>query len=136
TTPSRAPRRRSISSSSRGTGGAMLLEVDRVTKLYKRGGVKANDEISLEIDAGEVFGLLGPNGAGKTTLVSQILGLAVPTNGTIRINGVDVVRKPAVARRSCSYQPQSNAPIDGLTPLQAIELVGRIRGGEREAMRR
>src|SRR5207247_4556689 len=135
TTPSRAPRRRSISSSSRGTGGAMLLEVDRVTKLYKRGGVKANDEISLEIDAGEVFGLLGPNGAGKTTLVSQILGLATPTSGTITIDGTDVVRKPSFARQSCSYQPQGAVPIDGLTPVQAIELAGRIRGGARDAVR-
>src|SRR5439155_14796508 len=135
TTPSRGIRRPSISSSSRGTGGAMLLEIERVTKLYK-GGVSANDEISLAIEAGEVFGLLGPNGAGKTTLVSQILGLAVPTIGTILIAGTDVVANPSFARESCSYQPQSSVPIDGLTPMQAIELAGRLRGGNRSDVRR
>jgi ABC-2 type transport system ATP-binding protein len=112
----------------------MLLEVEQVSKRYKRGPL-ANDDISLGIDAGEVFGLLGPNGAGKTTLVSQILTLVTPTSGTIRIDGVDVVRKPAFARHACSYQPQSSVPVDGLTPLRAIELAGRIRGGSTDDVR-
>ncbi len=112
-----------------------LLEVEHVSKQYRRGPL-ANDDISLDVDAGEVFGLLGPNGAGKTTLVSQILTLLSPTQGTIRIDGIDVVRRPSAARQLCSYQPQSSVPIDGLTPLQAIELVGRIRGGGRATTRR
>ena len=112
----------------------MLLDVDRVTKVYK-GGLKANDDVSLSIDAGEVFGLLGPNGAGKTTLIGQILGLLVPTSGSITIDGVDVVRRPNVAREACSYQPQANVPIDGLTPVQAIEIAGRIRGSDPIAVR-
>ena len=56
---------------------APRLEVRRLRKLYK-GGVAANDDISLTIRPGEVFGLLGPNGAGKTTLVNQIIGLLKP----------------------------------------------------------
>ena len=107
----------------------MLLEVDNVVKEY-RGGVRANDGISLSIDRGEVFGLLGPNGAGKTTLVSQIVALIAPTSGTIEISGVDVVADPAHARKACSYQPQGDVPIDGFTPMQAIEIVGRLRGGD------
>src|SRR5947209_18873126 len=102
-----------------------VLELCGVTKQYRKGPL-ANDDISLAVEAGEVFGLLGPNGAGKTTLVSQILGLAVPTSGTIRIAGTDVVANPSFARESCSYQPQSSVPIDGLTPMQAIELAGRL----------
>ena len=113
----------------------MLLEIDDVTKLYKKGNIKANDGITLAVGEGEVFGLLGPNGAGKTTLVSQILGLAVPTSGSITIDGVDVVDRPAFAREACSYQPQSSVPIDGLTPMQAIELAGRLRGGGRDVVR-
>lgn len=107
----------------------MLLEVQNIRKIYK-GKVKANDDISLEVGKGEVFGLLGPNGAGKTTLVNQIIGLAVPTSGSITISGVDVVSDPDYARRACSFQAQVQAPISGLTALQAIELVGRIRGGK------
>jgi len=108
-----------------------VLEVQRVTKRYRKGPL-ANDDISLSVDAGEVFGLLGPNGAGKTTLIGQVIGLVEPTSGSISIDGVDVVTAPAVARQACSYQPQSSVPIDNLTPREAIELAGRIRGGRRE----
>jgi ABC-2 type transport system ATP-binding protein len=112
----------------------MLIATD-VTKTY-RSGVRANDGVSIEVPAGEVFGLLGPNGAGKTTLVSQILGLAKPDSGSITIDGVDVVRRPDVARRWCSYQPQAAAPVDGLSAREAVELVGRIRGGDTAGVRR
>ena len=114
----------------------MLLEIKDVCKAYNRGRVKANDNISLSIDKGEVFGLLGPNGAGKTTLVNQIIGLAVPNSGTITIDGVDVVANPAYAREVCSFQAQVQAPISGLSTLQAIELVGRIRGGRKADVRK
>jgi ABC-2 type transport system ATP-binding protein len=114
----------------------MLLEIKDVCKAYNRGKVKANDHISLSIEKGEVFGLLGPNGAGKTTLVNQIIGLAVPNSGTITIDGVDVVASPAYARESCSFQAQVQAPITGLSTLQAIELVGRIRGGRKADVRK
>ena len=112
-----------------------LLEITNVVKVYK-GKVRANDDISLSVGAGEVFGLLGPNGAGKTTLVNQIIGLNVPTSGSIRINGVDVVADPDYAREACSFQSQTQAPITGLSTIQAIELVGRIRGGRKAAVRK
>ena len=112
-----------------------VLDVAGLTKTYGD-SLRANDDISLTVEAGEVFGLLGPNGAGKTTLVSQILGLLRPDSGRILIDGVDVVRRPDVARERCSYQPQAAAPVDGLSPREAIELVGRIRGCDRAEVRR
>ena len=112
----------------------MLLEVENVVKQYK-GGVKANDGISLRLDKGEVFGLLGPNGAGKSTLVNQIVGLTVPTSGAIRISGINIVNKPDYARQVCSFQAQTQVPIAGLTAVQSIELVGMIRGGQKEEVR-
>jgi len=111
-----------------------ILRVDHLTKTY-RGGGRANDGISLDIAAGEVFGLLGPNGAGKTTLVSQVLALLVPDAGTITIDGVDAVRHPDAARRLCSFQPQAAAPVEGVSARQAIEIVGSIRGGQRGPLR-
>jgi ABC-2 type transport system ATP-binding protein len=113
----------------------MLLEIKDINKVY-RGRVKANDNISLSVAEGEVFGLLGPNGAGKTTLVNQIIGLTVPTSGTITISGVDIVANPGYARQACSFQAQTQVPIAGLNTLQAIELVGRIRGGKTDDVRR
>jgi ABC-2 type transport system ATP-binding protein len=112
----------------------MLLEVNGVTKTYRsrhrRGhDIRANDGVSVAVDAGQVFGLLGHNGAGKTTLVNQIVGLLLPDAGSVLIAGRDAIADPGYARRVCSLQPQAQLPIDGLTPRQAIELVGRLRGG-------
>ncbi len=111
-----------------------LLEIEHVSKAY-RGEVLANDDISLSVEAGEVFGLLGPNGAGKTTLVNQIIGLLAPTSGTIRVAGVNTVKNPGFARQACSFQPQTQVPIEGMTPYQAIELAGRLRGGRADQVR-
>ncbi len=114
----------------------MLLEIKNICKVYRRGKVKANDNINFSVAEGEIFGLLGPNGAGKTTLVNQIVGLVKPTSGSITISGVDAIANPGYARQVCSLQSQSQAPTTGLTPLQAIELVGRIRGGRKADVRR
>jgi len=118
----------------------MLLEIEGVSKTYRRragrgAGIRANDGIDLGIDAGQVFGLLGHNGAGKTTLVNQVVGLLRPDTGAIRIDGRDAIADPGFARQACSLQPQAQLPIDGLTPDQAIELVGRLRGGDDDVVR-
>jgi ABC-2 type transport system ATP-binding protein len=113
----------------------MLLQIEELTKVY-RTGVRANDGISLAIGEGEVFGLLGHNGAGKTTLVNQVVGLLRPTSGSIRIDGRDLVADPGLARRLCSFQAQSQVPIDGLTPRQAIDLLGQLRGASKADARR
>lgn len=113
----------------------MLLEIVELTKTYRRGGVRANDGVTLSVETGEVYGLLGHNGAGKTTLVNQVVGLARPDTGSIRIGGRDVVADPALARRLCSMQPQAQVPLTGLTPRQAMELVGRLRGARPDAVR-
>ncbi len=110
------------------------LRIDDLCKSYVRGTL-VNDHISLSVNPGEVFGLLGPNGAGKTTLVNQIMGLVKPNSGRIEVNGVDIVADPGYARQACSYQAQTQVPIQGLTSTQAIELVGRVRGGEARAVR-
>jgi len=104
-----------------------ILEISDVTKSFRKGHL-VNDEVSLSAEAGQVYGVLGHNGAGKTTLVHQIVGLLRPDRGSITIHGHDVVADPAYARRVCSIEPQSQVPIDGMTPSQAIGLVGRLRG--------
>ncbi len=106
----------------------MLLEINDLTKVYRR-GKRANDGVSFSVPAGTVYGLLGHNGAGKTTLVNQVIGLLKPTEGTISIDGHDVIADPAFARKVCSFQAQAQVPINGVTPRQAIEMVGRLRGG-------
>jgi ABC-2 type transport system ATP-binding protein len=112
----------------------VLLEIQGLTKRYRRAASLANDGIELSVEAGQVYGLLGHNGAGKTTLVNQIVGLLRPDSGSIRIAGRDVVAAPGFARQACSIQPQSQVPIDGLTPRQAIQTLGLLRGGDRRVV--
>jgi ABC-2 type transport system ATP-binding protein len=117
----------------------MLLEIHDITKTYRKRfrrakGVRANDGITLQADAGQVYGLLGHNGAGKTTLVNQVVGLLRPDAGSVLVDGVDLIHDPSHARRVCSLQPQAQLPITGLKPRQAIDLIGRIRGGTPSAV--
>ncbi len=113
----------------------IVLRAEDVCKSYLK-GVLVNRHISLSLRRGEIFGLLGPNGAGKTTLVSQIIGLVRPDSGSITIEGIDITSNPGYARQACSFQAQTQVPISGLTPVQAVELVGRVRGGELKVVRR
>ena len=111
------------------------FRAEGVTKIYGK-SLRANDAITLSVRPGEVYGLLGPNGAGKTTLVKQVIGLLKPTEGRIRLGPVDLVADPDAARQLCSYLPQAPMPIDSFKVREAIELTGRIRGGDRAAVRR
>ena len=75
------------------------IAVDSVVKRFGSGpsAVTAVDDVSLSIDSGSVVGLLGPNGAGKTTLIKCILGMVLPDEGTVHIDGIDVSAHPRQA---------------------------------------
>lgn len=80
-----------------------MIKIEKVSKTYNKGKVKAVDNIDLEIRSGEIFGFLGPNGAGKTTTIKMIVGLLKPDNGRIIINGIDVWKEPIKAKNQISY---------------------------------
>ena len=111
----------------------MILDVKNVTKAFRgksKTKVVANDNISLQLKEGEIFGLLGQNGAGKTTLVNQIVGLVTPDQGEINLLGKSVKESPERARSICSVQPQSQVPLGFLTPRQAVSIIGKMRAGK------
>jgi len=110
------------------------LRVGHLEKVYAS-GTRANDDISLTAEPGEVFGLLGPNGAGKTTLVSQVMGLLRPTRGSLHLGEIDLIERPGAARQLTAYLPQGELPIESLRAREAVELVGRIHGGDAAAVR-
>src|SRR5206468_9918863 len=74
-----------------------IISVSNLSKTYGS-GFKALDNVNLDIRRGEIFALLGPNGAGKTTLISIICGIANPSEGTIRVDGDDIVRDYRASR--------------------------------------
>ncbi len=116
-----------------------LIEIDHVSKTYgtRDGGVVANDDVTLHVEEGSVFGLFGHNGAGKTTLVNQLLGLLRPDAGSIVVAGEDIVRNRRRGRYLCSAQPQASVPLRELTPRAITSLMARMRGaGDEEITRR
>jgi ABC-2 type transport system ATP-binding protein len=88
---------------------ASIVQVEGLRKVYEgKQRVVAVDGIELGVREGELYGLLGPNGAGKTTTISVCTTRVLPTSGTVRIAGIDVVASPALARRGMGIVPQYN----------------------------
>ncbi len=99
----------------------MIVEIENLTKIYlSKLRVVALDGIDLELKQGEIFGLLGPNGAGKTTTISIATTRALPTSGTVRIKGINVVKHPAHARRLIGVVPQFNTLDRSLTVYENL----------------
>lgn len=84
------------------------------------------DNISLNVDAGQIFGLLGPNGAGKTTLMKIVAGLVRPTAGTVTIFGMDAARRTRQLRRLVGIVPQDSNLERELTVTEALTVYGRL----------
>ncbi len=96
-----------------------------VVKTFK-GGVRALDGVSLRCNAGTVLGLLGPNGAGKTTVVPILTTLLRADSGRAEVDGVDVLRNPAEARRRIGLAGQFAAVDANLTGRENLMLVGKL----------
>jgi len=85
-----------------------IISIRNLTKTYSS-GLRALNNINLDIHQGEIFALLGPNGAGKTTLISIICGIVTPGEGDITVNGHDILSEFRVARSMIGLVPQELA---------------------------
>ena len=103
------------------------IEVIGLRKIYP-GGVEAVKSIDFDVSPGEVFGLLGPNGAGKSTTVGMLTTTIVPTAGTARVAGYDVVAQPRSARGASSVVFQAAVVDSGLTGRANLDLHARLWG--------
>ena len=84
----------------------MSVEVQQLTKIY--GQQVAVNAISFKLEKGEITGFLGPNGAGKSTTMKMITGALTPTDGTITVNGIDILKNPIEAQKTIGYLPEHN----------------------------
>lgn len=111
-----------------------MLKIKGLTKVYDR-QKKAVDQLSLEIEKGEIFGFIGPNGAGKTTTIRMITGILNPSAGEITINGHDISKEPIAAKKSFTYVPDHpmifNA-IKGIDYLNFIADMYEVSVAERQ----
>jgi ABC-2 type transport system ATP-binding protein len=103
------------------------IEVEGLVKAYGR--LKAVDGVGFSVAPGEFVGLVGPNGAGKSTTIKILTGQLIPTEGTVRIRGQDVVADPASARSAIGYVPEFPDLYEYLSAREMITFVTELRGG-------
>jgi len=103
-----------------------VIRLQGVVKKYGR--FEAVRGIDLHIGAGELFGLLGPNGAGKTTTMRMIAGILAPTAGTIEIAGIDVIRRPVLAKANLGFIPDRPFVYDKLTGAEFLRFTAALFG--------
>src|SRR4051812_49712033 len=99
------------------------------------GATRALDGLDLEVAAGEVHGFLGPNGAGKSTTIRVLLGLLRADAGSVRLLGGDPWREAVALHRRLAYVPGDVTLWPNLSGGEAIDLLGRLRGGLDERRR-
>lgn len=102
------------------------LEIKNVTKRFNDKLVI--DNVSLEIDKGEIFGLLGPNGAGKSTLINLIVGLLKIDKGDILVQGLNIAKADIKAKEKIGLVPQEIALFESLTARENLEYWGGLYG--------
>ncbi|KKC29276.1 ABC-type multidrug transport system, ATPase component [Caldanaerobacter subterraneus subsp. pacificus DSM 12653] len=112
----------------------VVIELKGLTKIY--GIQPAVDHLDLEIKRGEVFGLLGPNGAGKTTTILMILGLVEPTEGEVKVLGINSTREPLKVKKWVGYLPEDVGFYEDMTGLENLKLTAALNGmEEKEAVK-
>lgn len=102
-----------------------LVEADRLTRHY--GPLRAVNNVSFTLDKGEVLGFLGPNGAGKSTTMQMLCGCLAPTQGGIRINGIDLLEEPLAAKRQIGFLPEQPPLYQELTVDEYLRYSARLR---------
>ena len=105
---------------------AALIEIDGLTKRF--GAFTAVDNVSFQVERGEVLGFLGPNGAGKSTTMRMLAGFMTPTAGTARICGHDVQTDSVAARRMLGFLPEGAPTYPDMTVSGFLRFVASVRG--------
>ena len=101
-----------------------MIEIQRLTKVYHTH--TAVSDLSLKVEAGEIFGFLGPNGAGKTTTIRMVAGALAPTSGRIILGGLDLAKTPRQAKSLVGYIPDRPFLYEKLSGWEFLEFLGDL----------
>jgi ABC-2 type transport system ATP-binding protein len=107
----------------------MIIQIQNLVKRY--GDVVAVDNLSFEVEQGEIFGLLGPNGAGKTTTIRVVMDILTPDAGSVTVLG----QPPGQAKGQVGYLPEERGLYRNLKVLNALVYLGELKGVSRSAAR-
>ena len=106
-------------------GGSTLIEVKNLTKKY--GDHTAVDHLSFQVEEGQIYGFLGPNGAGKSTTMNMITGYIASTEGTVVINGHDILEEPEEAKKDIGYLPEQPPLYMDMTVIEYLRLAAELK---------
>ncbi|NLJ97276.1 MAG: ABC transporter ATP-binding protein [Clostridiales bacterium] len=112
-----------------------MIEVKNLVKRY--GNHIAVDQLSFTVDKGQILGFLGPNGAGKSTTMNIITGYISATEGTVKVNGIDVFEEPEEVKKMIGYLPEFPPLYPELTVLEYLNFVAelkKVKQSERKKM--
>ena len=110
-----------------------VISVNGLTKMF--GDFTAVNQISFEVEQGEIFGFLGANGAGKTTAMKMLIGISTPTSGQAEVAGFDVFTQAEDIKKNIGYMSQKFALYDDLTVKENITFFGGIYGLSRKQIK-
>ncbi len=113
----------------------LAIQTNGLSKVYGRSpGVRAVDQLTMDVPRGVVFGFLGPNGAGKSTTLKMLTGLLKPTEGTATVAGYDILAQSIEVKRRIGVVSENLNLYERLTANEYLELVGRLRGLDAESI--
>ncbi|MCW4053154.1 MAG: ATP-binding cassette domain-containing protein [Candidatus Bathyarchaeota archaeon] len=110
------------------------IAVENLTKRFE--DITAVDDLTLQVEKGELFGLLGPNGAGKTTAINILTGLLEPTSGSVLVGGYNIQKFPGKVKELIGVCPQDTAVFSYLTGRENVELFGNLHAMPKEKLKK
>ena len=105
-----------------------MLTIKNISKTYKKASVKAIDDVSIEIEDGDIFGFIGPNGAGKSTTIKCVVGIHSYDTGEILFNGKSIKDNPIEYKRQIAYVPDNPDIYEHLTGIGYLDFIANIFG--------
>ncbi len=102
-----------------------MIKINNLSKKF--GHLTAVENISFQVEPGEVLGFLGPNGAGKSTTMKMITGFLAPSSGSIEVSGYNVNDNPLEVKKRLGYLPEGAPSYGEMTPAQYLEFIAQVR---------